>query len=103
MVLVGCGTPRWGEEFRASWDKALASGTYTYDDAIKNNGPATQEQTLSDGSKVCVWKSSRFFAVPQGYASTINESLKLTFSKSNVLTDWSCQNLQPNGLGNLRP
>ena len=83
VAVVGCGTPKWMDEMQANWDNKVASGAYTYDEAIKQMGPATQEQTLSDGSKVCVWKSSKFMAYQSGYAATINEVFQLTFSKTN--------------------
>ncbi len=73
------------------WDQRVESRSFTYNDAVKEKGPSTEETTLDDGTKVCVWRSSKFVALPNGFATTLQEKLQLIFNKENILTNWSWQ------------
>ena len=58
VVMVGCGTPKWMDEImQANWDNAVASGAYTYNEAIKQMGPAT---ALERSSHLGEWLAPRF-------------------------------------------
>tara|TARA_B100000470_G_C19701480_1_gene351139 strand:- start:60 stop:395 length:336 start_codon:yes stop_codon:yes gene_type:complete len=89
MLLVGCGTPQWQKDRTKRWDQRVESGTFTYNDAIKANGPFTEETALDDGTKVCVWRTSKFVALPNGFATTLHDRFQVVFNKDNVLTKWS--------------
>jgi hypothetical protein len=71
-----------------TWDDAVNSGVYTYEIAIKGFGPPTQEKTLEDGTKVCVWRSSprgsslQFPDSPLQLNNSFVDILQLTFSKT---------------------
>jgi hypothetical protein len=47
-LLPGCSSPP-----KIDWDSRI--GNYTYDQAVQEMGPAENESTLSDGSKVGDW------------------------------------------------
>ncbi|MBI4662822.1 MAG: hypothetical protein HY735_28740 [Verrucomicrobia bacterium] len=94
---VGCATSK------IDWNTRV--GSYTYDQAVLELGPAEKSETLKDGTKVAEWMTSR------GYASGTMTSLgghyygspwihyyseqpspdyflRLTFSPDGVLRAW---------------
>ena len=93
--------PNAQRDFERNWNHAVASGMYTYEIAIKDLGPPSEEVTLDDGGKVCTWRSSRSGS---GSTITLNNGLasgsfnsfvsvfQLNFSRTNrgslVLTAW---------------
>ena len=51
-ILVGCATKN-----KVDWNTRI--GSYTYDEAVIDLGPADKSETLSDGTKVAEWLTRR--------------------------------------------
>jgi len=98
LVLTGCATAR------VDWNSRV--GSYTYDQAVLDMGPAERSETLSDGTKVAEWMLSRGYArgtmtsfggyYSYGYPGihyyteqpSPDHLIRLTFSKAGVLQAW---------------
>jgi hypothetical protein len=102
--LTGCATTP-----RIDWNARI--GTYTYDQAVLELGPPDRSATLTDGTRVVEWLTSRghtfWFGDYGGYFSpyayhyyhgpfvyhysttkTPDYYLRLTFSSDNKLQSW---------------
>lgn len=69
LLMTGCqSTPK------VDWESRV--GQWTYDDVIKDMGPADKVETLSDGAKVAEWLLQRGTRIPRyeviGYQDNYN-------------------------------
>ena len=58
FLLSGCQTTP-----KVDWESRV--GQWTYDDVVKDMGPADKRETLSDGSKVAEWLVEKGTTVPR--------------------------------------
>ena len=58
LILTGCKTAP-----KIDWQSRI--GQWTYDDVVKDMGPADKRETLSDGTKVAEWQVQKGTTVPR--------------------------------------
>lgn len=99
-LILGCRTTK-----PIDWNSRV--GSYTYDQAVTDLGPADKQARLSNGTTVAEWITHRngggsftvgtgFFGGNTGFGVSQsvgtgyrNRVLKLTFSTNDVLSAWS--------------
>lgn len=97
LCLLGCATTR------VDWDARV--GSYTYDQAVLELGPADKSETLKDGTKVAEWLTARgysrgtmtsfggqYYGYPWIHYYSEQPSpdylIRLTFSPDGILRAW---------------
>jgi hypothetical protein len=93
---AGCATSA-AQQMHDKFDPRI--GHYTYDQAVLEYGPPSQEQTVSNGWKVAVWHKPLSGGSTTTYNAWTNQTythnaptdsaLRLTFNQAGVMQTWA--------------